>query len=291
MPRTIEEGFRDFLTRLTPSEVESERAGSHREAVLKCLQSHYRVHRFFRTGSFGNGTSIYGYSDVDYFASIECEDLSADSTYALQKMRGHLDRRFPRTEVGVRCPAVRVPFGSTNAEAHEIVPACSIPRKGRGFEVFWIPDCAGGWMKASPEAHNAFVRDQDYRLGYKLKPLIRFMKAWKFYNSVPISSFYLEMRVASFAPNEQSILYAMDLRNVFAYLDNHDLPAVQDPAGVSGLIEPCATQAKFQEARSKITTARKRADKAREAEDAGDIKEAFECWDLLFGYRFPSYYY
>lgn len=290
MPRTLDEGFRGLLSKLTPSEVESANAQSHRTSIEQCLRNNYTVKRFFRTGSFGNGTSVYSYSDVDYFVSIATADLSNDSDYVLQKMRGILGNRFPFTNVSVRCPAVRVPFGNGGADAHEIVPAHSRGKNSNGYEVFQIPNCRGKWMDTSPEAHNASVLCQNQRLGSKVKPLIRFVKAWKFFNSVPISSFYLEMRAAKYAEGEKSILYAMDLRRIFAYLDDNSLPGIQDPTGIAGYIYPCATDAKFAEARSKISTARTRADKAREAEDAGKISDAFYWWDMFFNGRFPGYY-
>ena len=70
MPRTIDEGFRDFLLKLTPSSYESDAAKRHRASIEQCIKSNLGLRRFWRTGSFGNGTSIYGRSDVDYMASI-----------------------------------------------------------------------------------------------------------------------------------------------------------------------------------------------------------------------------
>lgn len=291
MPRTLDEGFRDFLAKLTPSATESVSAQNHRASIDQCLRNSYTVKRFFRTGSFGNGTSISGYSDVDYFASVATADLNNDSDYVLQTMRGVLDRRFPFTGVSVRCPAVTVPFGVGRAEAHEIVPAHSRGTNAAGFEIFQIPNCGRQWMDVSPDAHNAYVLTQHQRLNGKVKPLVRFLKAWKYYNAVPISSFYLEMRVAKYASGESTILYSIDLQRVFSFLHDNNLPALQDPAGVSGYIAPCATGAKLQDALSKIATARSRIDKARDAETRGNLADAFYWWNMLFNGQFTPYYY
>ena len=91
-------------------------------------------------------------------------------------------------------------------------------------------------MQASPGAHNTYVRSIDQDLSHKVKPLIRFIKAWKYFQNVPISSFYLELRVAKYASNESSIVYSIDVKNVFALLDDLDLAPIRDPMGVSGLI-------------------------------------------------------
>jgi len=75
MPRTVDEGFRDFLPKLTPSETETAAAASHRNSIETRLKLDFDLKRFFRIGSFGNGTSISGYSDVDYLASIPTDKL------------------------------------------------------------------------------------------------------------------------------------------------------------------------------------------------------------------------
>jgi hypothetical protein len=123
MPRTVDEGFRDFLTRLTPSGSESLAAQQHRVSIKNCLERNFRLLGFFRTGSFGNGTSISGYSDVDYFAYLPSSGISLLSGNALTKVRDALDTRFPQTGVRVNCPAVKVPFGTGAKENTEVVPA------------------------------------------------------------------------------------------------------------------------------------------------------------------------
>jgi hypothetical protein len=132
-------------------------------------------------------------------------------------------------------------------------------------------------MRASPDAHNAFVRQIDERLGGKLKPLIRFAKAWKCYRQVPISSFYLELRVASFMRDDSSIIYDIDLNTVFRKLCDCGLAAMQDPMGISGHIPAAKSAARLADARSKLETAASRAEKARAAAVRGAIAEAFDC--------------
>src|ERR1039458_8126834 len=107
MPRTVDEGFRDFLASHTPSEAESEKAKKHRASIEECLRANFTLKRFFRTGSFGNGTSIYSYSDVDYFANVATGDLKENSATTLSKFREILENRFPNTGVHVSSPAVR----------------------------------------------------------------------------------------------------------------------------------------------------------------------------------------
>lgn len=290
MPRTIEEGFRDFHTKLTPSATESEAAKKHRASIEACLQNNFGLKRFVRIGSFGNGTSISGFSDVDYLACLPTDQLTQVSTSSLTKVRNALDVRFPNTGVHVSCPAVVVPFGNTQAETTEIVPADYL-RESNGYKVYDIADCSGGWMNASPDAHNDYVRYIDDKLSGKVKPLIRFIKAWKYLRDVPISSFYLELRVAKYARGEKSIVYDIDVKRVLRNLWDGQLADMQDPMSVSGNIPACKTEALRADALSKLGTAVSRAEKAREAADKGNIQDAFYWWRLLYNDQFPTYYY
>jgi len=290
MPRTIDEGFRDFHTKLTPSSNESEAAKNHRASIKTCLEKNFELRYFFRTGSFGNGTSISGYSDVDYFASIPRENLKQNSGATLTQVREVLDRRFPRTSVHVDCPAVVCPFGMLAKESTEVTPADCVDVTKDGHLVYEIPDCSGGWMLSSPTTHNAYVREVDQRLNGKVKPLIRFIKAWKYYRNVPISSFYLELRVAKYAEAESLIVYDIDVKRIFSFLHNCELAKMQDPMGISGYITACSTEPKLNDAISKVSRALFRAEQAINDKDKDDIWGAFYWWNLVYDGNFPSYY-
>ncbi len=288
MPRTIEEGFRDFLSKLTPTSGETDAAKNHRQSIEQCIRTHFGLNRFWRTGSFGNGTSISGYSDVDYMASVPREKLKRDSFSSLKELRDALARRFPNTGVRTASPAVVVPFGTDRKETTEVTLADCVAKSG-DFLVYDIPNGNGGWMKASPDAHNSYVRRIDKSLSNKVRPLVRFIKAWKYNQNVPVSSFYLELRVASYASGESLIVYAIDVERVFRELHRMELARFRDPMGVSAYVSPCRTSAQLEDAISKLGTALSRAKRAREAEENGKVKEAFHWWNLLFDGTFPSY--
>ena len=289
MPRTINEGFQDFHKSLTPSEYETDAAKSHRASIKQCIESNFGLRRFWRTGSFGNGTSISGHSDVDYMADIPGESLKKNSSSSLAELRAVLATRFPKTGVRVSCPAVVVPFGTEAKETTEVTPAFLSKELG-SFKVYGIPDCSGGWMAASPDAHNAYVSSVNEKRSNKVKPLVRFIKAWKYFQNVPLSSFYLELRVAKYAAGESAIVYPADVRRVFALLKEMDIAKIRDPMGISGLISPCKSVNELKTVKTKVSTALSRATKACAAELEGDSKNAFSWWDLLFRGNFPSYY-
>lgn len=289
MPRTLEQGFEDFHNKLKTSAVETAAAKSHRASIEACLKSNFGLNRFVRIGSFGNGTNINSYSDVDYLACLPTTSLKQSSTRSLAIVRDALDTRFPRTGVKVSTPAVVCPFGTYKSEDTEVVIADYI-KEERGFKVYEIADGNGGWMQISPDAHNQYVAEVDAKHNGRVKRLIRFIKAWKYYLSVPIKSFYLEMRVAKYASSESVIIYDIDVKNILKLLLDSDLASMQDPMGFAGYINPCNSDALKDDALSKLRTAVTRADKARIAEANGDTKAAFDWWSMVYNGKFPSYY-
>ena len=285
--RTIEQGFGTFLTRLTPSATETDSAKSHRDSINDCLKQNYTLKNFWRTGSFGNGTSVSGYSDVDYFACVETKDLKKKSYESLRILREKFEARFPKTSIKVTSPAVTLEFGKEDWEKHEIVLADYL-KKENGYEIYDIADGNNGWMNASPDAHKGYIKQSDDKFNGKLRALIRFIKAWKYYCDVPIKSFYLELRTTEYALNEKYILYNFDIKGVLIHLKNKNLADIQDPMEVSGLIPAC-TDAQKITALSKIETAIERAKKAIDAEvEEKNIETAFDWWNKLFNGNFPS---
>jgi hypothetical protein len=137
---------------------------------------------------------------------------------------------------------------------------------------------------------STYVTEINNKHGYKLKPLIRFIKAWKYFNNVPINSFYIEIRVSKYAEKEDYIDYPQDILRVLKMFSSNDLGSVIDPTGISGYINPSSTDVKKETALSKLKTAITRAEKAIEAQEQGKIKVAFDWWYIFFNSKFPSYY-
>lgn len=289
--RTIEQGFKSFHSKMTPSGYQSGKAASHKFSITSRLETYYNLNQLFYSGSANNGTNVAHLSDVDYFASIPTNKLKQNSSTSLREIKECLQERFKSTRIYVDSPAVVLDFGAGYWDTAEVIPADYVKKTDKDKNIYDIPDGSGGWMKSSPSTHNAYVTFHNNRLNKKLKPLIRFIKAWKYYCDVPISSFYLELRVTKLMETEETIVYDIDLNSIFQKLKSCNLAAMQDPEGVSGLICPCATDASKTTALSKLNTAAIRAKKAREAESSGDVKDAFEWWDKVFSYNFPSYYY
>jgi len=289
MATTIEEGFRQFHLRLTPSKTESQAAKRHRASIEDCLSKKLGLTNFFLSGSFGHGTSIRGYSDVDRFAVIPGKYLREDSLRSLLILKRVLANRFPDTGVRINPPAVLVPFGTDKSESTEVVPACFFDISSSGFEIYEIPDGKKGWIFSSPDAHKKYLTDVDAMLENKVKPLVRFIKAWKYYQKVPITSFYLELVSTLYASNEKLIVYSVDIMNIFKFLSEKNLPAIEDPMGISGTILPCRIESHRQRSIGKLKSALVWASKANIAEKSDNTKLAINYWRLLYKGKFPAY--
>jgi len=290
--KSIEEGFETLIERLEPLLSERELSTRHKDSVKSCLTNKFNCTSLFETGSFGNGTGVRHYSDTDYFAVIPAEKLNQNSGISLRQVKEALTETFWSTnDIAVSCPAVKIPFGKYKSEELEVTPCCinEIVATSLGnFRRYEIPDCQNGWMFSSPRAHNTYVEHHDKRLNRMLKPLIQLIKAWKYFNDVPIISFYLELRVTKYAEDETVIVYDIDVKNILNKLKDNELAAIRDPMGVSGLIPSCKTPNQKETALSKLNTAVSRAEKALLEKSKDNIDDAFYWWNLLFNYNFPS---
>jgi len=287
MAKTVDAAFDILVERLKHSETETAGAAANRKSIERRLEKDFDLTRMFRSGSFGHGTSLNRFSDYDYFAVIPAGKLPDNSANALRKMRLSLLGRFPSTNIVVRSPAVVVPLAS-GLRSHDIIPAWERGREN-GYTTYGIPNRGGGWMTASPQAHNAWVNAINDSHKKRVKQLIRLVKYWSYLNGTGIRSFYLELRTAEYAKSEQTILYKYDVKRVFAHLVNKSLASMQDPLGISGMVAPC-TQAVKDSALSKVRTALTRATKAFEAEEKENHALAFNWWDKVYGGCFPGFY-
>lgn len=288
MAKTASEGFNQFLGWLTPSESERAKATSHRASIEAKLEQKFGLYKMFESGSFKHGTGVSSKSDVDLFASLKTTRPElANST--LTAVKSALQERFPSTYIHISRPAVVLEFGG-GYERVEVIPAYAAENHEVGMR-YKIPGVTTEWMDSTPKAHLDYVNGSNKApVQGGAKGLARLLKAWKYYRNVPISSFYLEMRAAEYMRDQKSLVYYMDLYYALNRLKSYDLAAVNDPTGKTGRIKACSSDANFTDARSKLSTAVSRAKRGMDSAQNGDLKDAFEAWDLLFNGEFPAYY-
>jgi len=292
MPLIVEDAFDQFLTNLTTSRQESQSAASHRNSVEARLKADFQLTTMFRTGSFGAATNVRGYSDVDYFAVIPTKNLKANSASTLSAVADSMRARFPNTQnIRVSGLGVQIPFGDEGAERVEIIPVDLTGQTKLGFRQFDMPDEYGGWKFSAPESHKAWVDSIDSDLDGKLKPLIRLVKAWKFYRNVPIRSFYLEIRITALMSGEKAIVYGIDLRTVLNTLWNDQLADIPDPRFPNDqfALSACSSATSRTDALSKLGNAALWSDQAMQERIAEKHGAAITKLNLIYADRFPKF--
>lgn len=287
--RTVDGAFDTFIGRLTPTQAQRDAGAGHRASVKAALKSKLTVNNFYETGSFSHGTGVRGFSDIDALVSLG-DSKPASSYTALTWVKDALSDRFPLTEVQIRRPAVVVKLAS-GYETWEVIPAFIT---GRGTKDQWVYDIPGpssgsAWIDSAPKEHLAYVNDCNKTPSKgDAKDLARLIKAWKYYRTVPISSFYLEMRCAQHVASISRYIHVYDVCLVLEKLVKHELAAMTDPKGATGYIRACSSDAKRADALTKLNRAAKRARKALDAYKADRYQECFDNLDLLFAGHFPS---
>lgn len=178
-----------FVESLAPAQFDRTIASRRRESIEHLLSTaSIKSDYLFESGSWSHGTAIAAKSDVDYMAWIDSERPSLPSS-ALARLRQVIDdsQGLDVYKVRTSSPVVSVEFYT---DPHfEIVPAY-YERSVGDTVVYWIPGRGDEWVLSAPDAHLAYVSRQNDRLGKKVKPLVRLMKAWKYFVDAPVSSFY-----------------------------------------------------------------------------------------------------
>lgn len=240
---TAGSALESLIRTLTPDDSARSAAARHREDAETWLRNDLNIVRMRETGSWHHGTALKSKSDVDYFVSMSGPRPEYSST-ALETLRASLWRMPGRLPVVDR-PSVRLSFFDGGPDI-EITPAYY-----KDTDDYDIPDPDGtGWIRSNPQVHLDYVNSAQNKTDSRAKSLIRLVKAWKFANSIPLSSFYLEMRVAQYSMANIPIIYDWDLRDFFKKLSTDGLREMNDPTnygrriatGSSGLAQSIAAK-------------------------------------------------
>jgi hypothetical protein len=215
MATTINAAFDQLLEEFAATSVETLGAKNHGERIEQKLREEFGLVSFFRVGSFENGTSVPRYSAVDYFAVIPEPFPRPDSHRFLVNVTATLRVKLPDTGIRVDASAVVLQFGQDPSESTKVIPVYEVGSMEGRIRRFVMLDGLGGWMTAAPDAHDDYVRTIDQDHGGKAKPLIRFLKGWKYLQKVPVSSIYLEQIAVEYAKIQETIIYDLDLRSIF----------------------------------------------------------------------------
>lgn len=165
-------------------------------------------------GSYGRGTSIKGFSDVDMLMRLPNSVyerynnyLGNGQTALLQAVRLSIAKTYPNTQVGGDGQVVVIQF--SDGIKFEVVPAFL----NTDQISYTYPDSNNGgrWRTCNPVAEINAINEANKQYNKKVKHLVRMMKAWKRKHNVPISGLLIETLVMNFMDqwdyNDKSFLY------------------------------------------------------------------------------------
>ena len=249
----------------TPAGMASAR--SRRDAIYNRLNDDHVV-SMFETGSMTHGTGLWWHSDVDYFVRFYGSRPTPDT--ALGNIKSSMQKLYTSSSIRVSRPAVKLDF--TNGVKVELVPAYPT---GTADE-YWIPDPTDStkWMKSAPEKHLQYVNAAQV-LQPNTKSAVRLLKIWKAKKNVPVSSFYLEMRMAKYMTHQTSKVGLENaVRTVIGQISASGLASLQDPTSYAGLLNACSTSTYRETAKLRVATAYSRLLQATIADLGGNPVDA-----------------
>jgi len=283
--------FTSFASWLQPTLLNQERIEGHKSSIRARLQGNFELKKMDVFGSASRNTAIRDLSDVDILVVLSRSEATwgsrtVNSGTLLKSVCGNLRERYKQTDVRRDNQAIVLPFAN-GERSIDVVPAI-FSRFAGGHPVYWIADGQDGWMETSPSAHGKYLKDANRRSGDKLRKTTQFFKYWKRSRSasIPLSSIYLELFLASRRICEGPKSYSQILVEALKQLNKHECRRLDDPVGVAGTLYSSGSSTQWQKLNTAIDRAAERAIKARDAEQRGDHQEAVRHWGILFNCDF-----
>lgn len=286
----VSERFTIFLSNIRLTDVQKSDGATKRESVCSALNRKYYsstsgTDNSFYVGSWGKLTRIRPPRDVDVLFKLPNAvyerfqgKTGNKQSQLLQEVKNVLVVSFPKTEISGDGPVVLVPFQSY---AVELLPAFVLT-SGQ----YWIPITANGgsYKTFDPSAEIKHIKDSNGKTNNTLD-LVRMLKCWQAYCSVPLKSFYIELLAVKFLDQwehagKSKTYYDWMTRDFFAWVVNQAGGTLYVPGTWESL--PLGDAWK-----SKAQTAYDRAAKATQHEADNLPYTAGEEWQKSFGADIP----
>jgi hypothetical protein len=288
---TTADSFQELLRRVAPLPSEVAAAEGHLGTIKARLSEAYSLKKYFTAGSYKRETFIRGKSDVDVLAVVARDDVRWGGSYVtsntvLDNFKKELEGRFWNTTVYRDVQAIVVQFTDCQVD---VVPAFFAGTTDKGWPLYNIPDGAAGWMETSPELHNAYIKQEDDASGGKIRGTARLLKFWRECRDprVPVSSFLIEMVLASAGICKGIKSYADCVTEVLQNLAARECRALQDPLGISGYLPAVKSESQREGALASVRYSRDHAKDAVQADGWYNLNEARRQWDIVFNGSFP----
>lgn len=291
MSISVASRFEKLLTNLRLTDLQQKDGVSKAEGVASCLSRRYygatdHHSNSLYVGSWGKNTVIRPPRDVDLMFVLPYEVYRRFQQRAgnrqsqlLQEVKLTLATTYPSTEMRGDGQVVVVRFDSF---AVEVVPAFRVLE---GQFLICDTNCGGSYQRTDPLAELSSIDYADKHSNGNARDLIRMMKRWQEFCSVPLKSFYLEILVTDFIGKwsfrrRSTVYYDWMVRDFFAYLASME----SQPICVPGTYEIIWLGSEWI---SKVRTAYARAIKACDHEAANLKFLAGEEWQKIFGNLIP----
>lgn len=228
---TVSQRFDTFLSAIALTPDQAQDGITKHSGVRECLNKHYYgltsgSANSMLVGSWGKSTRVRPPRDIDVLfvlPSSVYERYQGKSgnkqSQLLQEVKSVLSKTYSTTKMRADGQVVVVPFVSY---AVEVVPAFKL-QNGR----FWICDTndGGKYKESDPDAEIKAVSDSDAQYNGNTRHLIKMMKKWQEYCSVPLKSFLVELVAIEFIASWQyhgktSVYYDWMVRDFLQFLIN-----------------------------------------------------------------------
>jgi hypothetical protein len=289
----ISDSFAKLIDRIQPTEVEIQRAVQHSRHIRTRLEQSHNLRKLFSAGSFPRRTYVRGSSDIDLFAvfsrdDLRCGERYVNSTTALDNLKQELQGRYPSSMVYRDVHAIAIQF--SDGVNVDVVPVRFQGMTQTNRPIYKMPDGSGGWMLTVPELHAEYIREADGKSMGKLTRTAQLMKYWRGCRtpSVPLSSFHIEMLLASFRICEGVKSYTECVTELLQLLAQRECQGVRDPLGIAGYIGATRSLQQRETAWRSIVYSRDHAKEALYNERQQNDLKSKRQWDIVFNGRFPK---
>ena len=291
----VTERFTTFIDNLALTDTQVADGITKFKGVVKTLNQAYwnsdsETENAFYIGSWAKKTHIRPPRDVDLYFLLPIEIYNRFEQYKgnkqsaiLQEVKSKLLASYPLSDIKGDGPVVLAGFWTFNVE---IVPAFVYDAKDRSYYVCDTKD--GGKYKTTKPLHEVdAIEFADQRNNYNVRSLVRMLKCWQAYCSVPLKSFYLELLAIDFLDHwaykdRGYFYYDWMCRDFFAWLITKANSFVIAP----GTYETMWIGDIWQ---TKAESAYKRALKACEHEYNSREGDAGDEWQKIFGTDIPKW--
>ena len=283
---SIADKFQTFLSniKVTNDEQISLRYGE----ITSCLNKEYRntdskTANNLQVGSYGRWTAIQGISDLDMLyimpASKWDDYKLGGQSKLLENTKNALKQRYPRTDIYVDSPVVRVLYTNFHVEVQPV-----FEQEDRSFK---YPDTSNGgsWKITKPREEIKAISDVNAEKNRNLRRLCKMARAWKNKHGVAMGGLLIDTLAHNFLRStdyydEKSYLYYDYLsRDFFKFLSEEP---DKDYYAALGSGQRVKVKKKFQK------SAKKAYELTLDAIKANGEDSENEKWRKIFGRQFPA---